>query len=94
MIRVGGFPPLKGRDAVLAWLQPDAIVNPHAEIHEYIVNDDRVLVRLTTSGTGAGSGVEMSLPVWQVWTFEDGQVVRTGSFLEEAEAREAAGLAG
>jgi ketosteroid isomerase-like protein len=74
-------------------MRPDAIVDQQVEPHEYIVNGDRVLVRLMTSGAGAGSGVEMSILIWTVWTFEDGQVVRSESFLEEAKARQAAGLA-
>jgi ketosteroid isomerase-like protein len=42
---------------------------------------------------GNGSGVEVSLPpVWQVFTLREGRVIGQTFYLDEAEAREAAGL--
>jgi ketosteroid isomerase-like protein len=53
---------------------------------------DTVLAYLTFSAKGRDSGVELSVPEQQLWTFEDGKVVRFEWFHDEDAARRAAGL--
>jgi ketosteroid isomerase-like protein len=53
---------------------------------------DRALVTTRQSGHGSGSGVAVSEPVYQLFTFKHGLVIRQEDFLDRAEALEAAGL--
>ena len=92
---VGGQSPLRGADALRAWMEPDAIEEQRIEPREFRVSGDKVLVRQHTWGRGAGSGIELELDMWVVWTVnEEGLVTRLESFLghQEREALEAAGL--
>jgi hypothetical protein len=52
-------------------------------------------VRQHARARGAGSGIELDIEAWSVWTLDDeGLATRLEFFLnhQEAEAREAAGL--
>jgi hypothetical protein len=53
---------------------------------------DRFLVTITMSGHGAGSGVSISQPLFQLFTLRRGLVVRHDDFQDRAEALEAVGL--
>jgi hypothetical protein len=53
---------------------------------------DRVLVTITLSGHGAGSGVSTSQPHFQLFTFRRGLVVRQDDFRYRADALKAVGL--
>lgn len=59
---------------------------------EIIEAGDQVVVGLTISGRGKQSGVETSWTIWQVWTFQEGKVVRGQGFASREEALEAAGM--
>ena len=87
--------PLRGADALRAWMEPDAIEEQRIEPREFRINGNKVLVRQHTWGRGAGSGIEVEVDMWVVWTLnDDGLVTRVEAFLlhEEIEALEAAGL--
>jgi ketosteroid isomerase-like protein len=91
----GGQSSLKGVGALRAWMEPDAFDEQRIEPREFRVKGNRVLVRQHTWGRGAGSGIELDIDIWTVWTFaDDGRVMRAESFLphQEIEALEAAGL--
>ena len=91
----GGQSPLRGADALRAWMEPDAIEEQRIEPREFRINGNKVLVRQHTWGRGAGSGIEVEVDMWTVWTLDDaGLVTRMESFLvdQENEALEAAGL--
>ena len=52
-------------------------------------------MRQHTQARGAGSGIDLDMEMWTVWTFDDDLLVtRVESFLphQESEALEAAGL--
>ena len=53
---------------------------------------DRFLVTIKMSGHGAGSGVSISQPLYQLFTLRRGLVVRQDDFQDRAEALKAAGL--
>ena len=53
---------------------------------------DRFLVTIKLSGHGAGSGVSVSQPLFQVFTVRRGLIVRQDDFQDRAEALEAVGL--
>jgi ketosteroid isomerase-like protein len=56
------------------------------------VDDERVLVFVRVSATGAGSGVRVENRVAHALTLQDGRVVRVTVFDDQAEALEAVGL--
>jgi len=92
----GGQGSHRGADAVRAWMEPDAFEEQRIQPREFRINGNRVLVRQLTQARGAGSGIELDLDNWAVWTLDDdGLATRIESFLihEENEALEAAGLA-
>jgi ketosteroid isomerase-like protein len=92
LVRAGGQPDVKGMDAVRAWLEPDAFESQTFDPLEFQVQDNRALVRVRGAMRGAGSGIEMEIESWGVWTFDDdGQITRSEFYLhhEEADARRA-----
>jgi ketosteroid isomerase-like protein len=94
-IPVGGQPPVRGADAIRAWMEPSAFARQVIEAREITVNGDRALVRTHAAIRGAGSGIEMEVESWTVLTQDhDGLVTRMEAFFlhDEAEARAAAGL--
>jgi hypothetical protein len=53
---------------------------------------ERALVTTQQRGHGSGSGVAVSHPVFQLFRFRRGLVVRQEDFLHRSQALEAAGL--
>lgn len=91
----GGQSPLKGADAMRAWMEPDALEDQRIEPIEFRINGNRTLIRQRTRARGALSGIELDVENWAVWTLDDeGRATRIESFLihEEGEALKAAGL--
>jgi ketosteroid isomerase-like protein len=94
-VRPMGQPPLRGADALRAWMKPDAFEEQQIAALEFRVNGNRVLIRQHATGRGAGSGIEVDVDFWAVWTLnDDGLATRLEFYLDhqEAEALEAAGL--
>jgi ketosteroid isomerase-like protein len=86
---------LKGAEAVRAWMEPDAFEEQQIEPLEFTVQGNKVLVRQHIRARGAGSGIELDVEAWGVWTVDDdGLATRVESYLphQQAEALEAAGL--
>ena len=95
MVPPGGQSPLRGADAVRAWMEPDALEDQRSEVLEVRINGNRALIRSRNSARGAGSGIEVDVELWAVWTLDDeGLVKRIEGFLghEKKRAFEAAGL--
>jgi ketosteroid isomerase-like protein len=69
------------------WLEafPDLAWEPE----EIIDFGDALLVSTEQRGTGSGSGVAVSKPVFQVFTLRDGLVLRQEDFLDRSDALEA-----
>ena len=91
-IRPGELPELRGAENIRVWMEPDAFESQLLEPTDFQAVGNRVLVRQHATARGAGSGIEVELDTWSVWTFdEDGRVTRVESFSdqEEAEARRA-----
>lgn len=92
---VGLDPVYEGHQGVRRWWQltREPWKTVEAEIHEVTpAGDDAVVVSNTLHGTGAGSGVVVKLPFFQVFEFQDGKVARRRLYPERKEALEAAGL--
>jgi ketosteroid isomerase-like protein len=54
---------------------------------QLIDSENRVLVRVLQSGTGASSGVAVELRYFHLWTFDGARPVLMESIMEEADAR-------
>jgi ketosteroid isomerase-like protein len=72
------------------WLE--AFSDIRWEPEEILDLGDRFLVTARQSGTGSGSGVAVSAPVFQLFTLRDGLVLRQEDFRDRAKALEAAGV--
>jgi ketosteroid isomerase-like protein len=63
------------------------------DIQELREVGDRVLFTLHQRAKGRGSGIEIEITSWNVYTFRDGKVTRMQLFTSREPAFEAAGLA-
>ena len=91
----GGQASLRGAEALRAWMEPDAFEEQRIEPLECRVQGNKVLVRQHAQALGAGSGINLDMEAWAVWTFDDDLLAtRVESYLphQESEALEAAGL--
>jgi ketosteroid isomerase-like protein len=91
----GGQAPLRGAAALRAWMEPDAFEEQRIEPLDFRVEGNKVLVRQHTQARGVGSGINLDLELWTVWTFDDDLLAtRVETYLphQESEALEAAGL--
>jgi uncharacterized protein len=62
------------------------------EPEEMLDHGDLVVVAGMQIGRGRGSGVEVTLPTFHVFTLRDGKITRHRSYRDRTEALEAAGL--
>src|SRR3954447_16325858 len=90
--RVGALPTIRGWEAFRQMVEPDAFEWQRIYPREWEVNGDRAGLHGKIHAKGAGSGIEMDMDGWMVWTVADGIVTRIASFTEEGSARAAAGL--
>jgi ketosteroid isomerase-like protein len=74
------------------WL--DAFADIRWDPEEMIDFGAKALVTTRQSGHGSGSGVAVSQPVFQVFTFRDGLVIRQEDFSDRSKALEATRLSG
>jgi ketosteroid isomerase-like protein len=84
-----------GAGALRAWMQPDAFEEQQIEASDFRVNGDKVLVRNYVRARGAGSGIDVDVDAWAVWTLDDDGLATRLEFFsghQRAEALEAAGL--
>jgi hypothetical protein len=92
LIRPGGAVELKGIEALRKWMEPDAFEDQVTEILMWEAEGDRVLAQVRSQARGAGSGIEIDITAWTVYSFDDqGRFTRVEIFLEheEDEARSA-----
>jgi len=86
VVRLTGQPELRGRDALRAWMEPDAFESIAYEALEFEAAGNRVLVRSRVRGRGAGSGIEMETEAYGVWTFDERlRVTRVQAFFDHEE---------
>jgi ketosteroid isomerase-like protein len=74
------------------WL--DAFEDIRWDPEEILDFGDKALVTTRQSGHGSGSGVAVSEPVFQLFTFKRGLVISQEDFLDRSQALEAARLPG
>ena len=91
----GGQASLRGAEALRAWMEPDAFEEQRIEPLDFRVEGNKVLVHQYTQSRGVGSGINLDMELWTVWTFDDDLLVtRVETYLphQESEALEATGL--
>ena len=88
LVRPGGATELRGREQLRGWMEPDAFESQVTEILGFEVEGDRVMARVHSRARGAGSGIEIDIDAWTVYTFDDqGSLTRVEIFLEHEEDR-------
>ena len=95
LVRAGGQSSIKGVVALREWMEPDVFEEQRFEPLDFRVKGDKVLVRVHLTGRGAGSGIEIDVVTYAVYTLDDHGLVKEAQAFyphEEAEALEAAGL--
>ncbi len=90
----GGQAPLKGVERLRRWMEPDAFQQQAVKSLDVVVAADKtILARQHLAARGAGSGIELDVHTWSVWTLDgDGLITRIAIYLdhEEDKARKAA----
>jgi ketosteroid isomerase-like protein len=85
----------KGQEGAASWLEQASEVwlPPTVTVHSLEeLGDGRIFAAIDVTQVGRQSGIEVSNPLWQVWTFRDGLVSHCEHFRDEASGRAAAGL--
>ena len=83
---------VRGRQAVLEHLRPDAFDEEGETPLEFVEHGDAVLVRSRSFSRGAGSGIEIDQEMFHVWRIRDGLPARVELYMDRDEAYRAAGL--
>ena len=92
LVRAGEQGEVRGVEALRAWMEPDAFESQLLEPLEFEVGGEKVLSRIHSTIRGAGSGIEIEINAWTVYSFDDqGRFSRVEIYLEheEDEARRA-----
>jgi ketosteroid isomerase-like protein len=76
--------------ATQRWVEPYEQLT--IELDEIVGSGDKLVSIHRGRGKARHSGIEMEIPYAYLWTFRDGKVIHIISFLDPAEAIEAAGL--
>jgi ketosteroid isomerase-like protein len=85
----------RGRDEVRRFLEDEWLSSwdsYEAGVDQFIEAGDRVVAFWWQRMVGRGSGVPVELDSAQVWTLQDGLVLRIDNYTDRGEALEAAGL--
>ncbi len=84
----------RGHEGFVAWLEQfgETFEDFRIEPDEFTSVGDQVLVPVRIGGRGKGSGADVEMRRFQVWTLRDGKVVRVDAYQAKAEALEAVGL--
>jgi len=93
---VGAAERYHGHDGIRRWYQ-EWFVEPwehvKVELEDPIdVGNDRYVFTAHVQGRGKASGIEVDMRIFDVWSFRDGKLAHRASYMDKAEALEAAGL--
>jgi ketosteroid isomerase-like protein len=82
--------PLRGREAVRSFMEPEVFDRQQVEIISIEIIADCVLIEGDFQGLGRGSGIELTQRGWQLWRIRDGLAIEFRYFLDRDEAVQAA----
>ncbi len=86
LVRAGGQSELRGPEALRDWMKPDAFSSQVLEPRKFEASGDRLLVHVHSTARGAGSGIEVEIDAWTVYTFDQAGLIRhVEIFLEHEE---------
>ena len=96
LVPPGSQAPRKGAGRFRRWMEPDAFAEQVIRPLDFVAGENgKVLSTQHIKARGSGSGIELEITSFAVWSFdEDGLVTRVEIYLphEEAKARAVAGL--
>jgi ketosteroid isomerase-like protein len=84
--RAGAFGTLRGREAIRAWIDPDAVEFRGITVTALQRSGDHVLASCDVRIRGIGSGAEVANTMYLVLTFRDDLVRRMAIYFEKSEA--------
>ena len=88
VVRAGGQGEIRGPERIRAWMEPDAFASQFLEPFEFQVAANKVLVHVRGTLRGAGSGIQMEVRSWALWTLdEDARIRRIEVFLDHEQAK-------
>jgi ketosteroid isomerase-like protein len=82
--------PLKGREAVRRFFDPDVFASQRSEVHEIEVLGDFLLAHCTFHSVASGSGIELAQEGYHLWRIRDGFAAEFRYFLDRDDAVAAA----
>jgi ketosteroid isomerase-like protein len=88
--RAGAFGTLQGREAIRAWVEPDAVEFRGITVTALERSGDQVLATCDLRIRGVGSGAEIANTTYLLLTFGDDLVRRMAIYFEKSEALAAA----
>lgn len=90
--RAGPFGTLRGREAIRAWIDPDAVEIVGVTVTALRRSGDHILATCDVRIRGMGSGAEVATTTYLVLTFRNDRVIRLAIYFQQAEALAAAML--
>jgi ketosteroid isomerase-like protein len=90
--RAGSFGTLRGREAIRAWVEPDAVEFRGITVTALQRSGDDILATCDVRIRGIGSGAEVAATLYLLFKFRDHRVLRLAIYFEQAEALAAATL--
>ena len=90
--RAGSFGTLRGREAIRAWVEPDAVEFRGITVTALQRSGDHILATCDVRIRGIGSGAEVATTLYLLFKFRDHRVLRLAIYFEQAEALAAATL--
>jgi hypothetical protein len=94
LVRAGAGGEIRGREKLREWMEPDAFESQVTEILSCEERGDGVIARVRSRARGVGSGIEIDIKAWLVFSLDpQGRFTRVQILLEheEDEARRALG---
>jgi ketosteroid isomerase-like protein len=90
--RAGSFGTLRGREAIRAWVEPDAVEFRGITVTALQRSGDHILATCDVRIRGIGSGAEVATTLYLLFKFRDHRVLRLAIYFEQTEALAAATL--
>ena len=90
--RAGSFGTLRGREAIRAWVEPDAVEFRGITVTALQRSGDHILATCDVRIRGIGSGAEVATTLYLLFKFRAHRVLRLAIYFQQAEALAAATL--
>ena len=88
--RAGSFGTLRGREAIRAWVEPDAVEFRGITVTALQRSGDHILATCDVRIRGIGSGAEVATTLYLLFKFRAHRVLRLAIYFQQTEALAAA----